>query len=94
MYLELIVGAGLLGAIALAWFGLRVASSLRRLVEMPAGGVTQSIAAGVVAAVLVIAVHGLVDSFLSFTATYIAFGIACGLVSACATLAGPHAHRI
>ena len=45
-----------------------------------------TLSAGVLAAGVAIALHGLVDSFLSFTATYVLIAITLGLVSACETL--------
>jgi hypothetical protein len=41
-----------------------------------------------------IGLHGLVDSFLSFTATYILIAVTLGLTSASLALTGTHAHRI
>jgi len=51
-------------------------------------------AAGVVAAIAAIAIHGLVDSFLSFTATYVLFAIVFGLAVASRDLTASYAHRI
>jgi hypothetical protein len=81
MYIEVLAGGGLVAGMALVWFGwqtiLLVAGLLRRaLVE------EDTTAAGLAAAIVVIACHGLVDSFLSFTATYVLFAIALGLAVA------------
>jgi hypothetical protein len=58
------------------------------------GGADAPVAAGAVAAVMAIALHGLVDSFLSFTATYAAMAITVGLVVACGRMADSHAYRV
>jgi hypothetical protein len=78
MYLDLLAGAGAAGLIAL--LGLVAATGLtlaRRCRAAPVSGVAAA-AAGL-AAWLMVAGHGLVDSFLSFTTTYVTFAIACGL---------------
>jgi hypothetical protein len=53
-----------------------------------------TVAAAVCAAAAAIALHGLVDSFLSFTATYTLIAITLGLAVACGDLNGRHANRI
>jgi hypothetical protein len=50
--------------------------------------------ASLAAATLAIGLHGFVDSFLSFTATYILFAVTLGLTSASLALIRTHAHRI
>jgi hypothetical protein len=50
--------------------------------------------AGVAAASVAIAFHGLVDSFLSFTATYILIAVTLGMASASHAINQAHAHRI
>ncbi len=77
MYIELLVGMGLVGGVVLAWLAGRVAGAVRRCCA--AGGADLGVAAACVA----IAVHGLADSFLSFTGTYIVMAVALGLASAC-----------
>jgi hypothetical protein len=90
LYIELIVGTGIAGLAALCWLvwragGAAVAASVR-------GSATLS---GVVAAAAAVAVHGLVDSFLGFTATYILIALTLGLLASATTGAGErHAHRI
>jgi hypothetical protein len=83
MYLELIVGSGLVGAAALAWLLWRLGgcmtAAVRAVVESPARGA----GLGVVAAAGAVLIHGLVDSFLSFTPTYILIALTLGLVVAC-----------
>jgi O-antigen ligase len=82
MYLEVLVGAGIVGALAFAWlFGaafVQVIASVRsaRNARM------ETAVAGVAAASVAIALHGLVDSFLSFTATYILIAVTLGMASA------------
>ncbi|MEQ1730563.1 MAG: O-antigen ligase family protein, partial [Vicinamibacterales bacterium] len=86
-YIELFVGMGLVGAGVLAWLAVRVAAAVRRCCE--AGGAELGVAAACVA----IAVHGLADSFLSFTGSYIVMAVAVGLASACPQVER-HAHRV
>ena len=52
------------------------------------------IGVGIAAACAAIAIHGLVDSFMSFTGTYILMAVALGLASASARERGRRAHRI
>jgi hypothetical protein len=88
MFVELIAGTGVAGACALAWVGWRVARSALLALRTP------GLAIGVVAACAAIAVHGLVDSFLSFTGTYIPIAAAAGLLFACAQDGEGDAHRV
>ena len=85
-YLEILVGTGVAGFAALLW--LLVAGG-RSTVALIASSSNDSIAlvAATTAACLAIAAHGLVDSFLTFTPTYVVFAIAAGLHYR-------HAHRI
>jgi hypothetical protein len=85
MYLEILVGGGLLAGAALAWLLGRAARSCVVLGRQTAAPIA-TLSAGVLAAGVATALHGLVDSFLSFTATYVLFAITLGLVSACETL--------
>jgi O-antigen ligase len=94
MYVELIVGGGLLSAGALVWLLWRVAALAGRLIRRRGDAVSGALTAGAVAAAAAIALHGLVDSFLSFTATYSLIGISLGLLAACGRLPEAHAHRI
>jgi O-antigen ligase len=87
MYLELLTGTGALGLACAVWIGVRIA-------RRSAGAVRGSPArAGIAAACAAIAVHGLVDSFLGFTGTYIAIAVALGLAASAGRHAG-HAHRV
>ena len=88
MYFEVLAGAGLLGAAAFLWLGtVQARAALDALRSSPLG-------VGIAAASAAIAVHGLVDSFMSFTGTYILMAIALGLASASARERGRRAHRI
>ena len=78
MYLELLTGAGIAGLGALLW--LVVASGLALFAHWHQLPVTQPAAAAVFCGLwLVVAGHGLVDTFLSFTTTYVMFALAAGL---------------
>jgi hypothetical protein len=94
MYLELLIGGGVLAALAVIWFSWRLIALLLHVVRSSIGGADAPVAAGAVAAVMAIALHGLVDSFLSFTATYAAMAITVGLVVACGRMADSHAYRV
>jgi O-Antigen ligase len=77
MYIDLAAGGGIVVFAVFAWF-LRstagcVSSLLRRVTPQDA-----AIGAGIAAAIAVIAIHGLVDSFLTFTPTYVLFAIVLG----------------
>ena len=87
-YIEVLVGMGVLGLSATAWlmfFALR--SGTRSLFNV--SDARLPIAAASFAACAAIALHALVDSFLTFTPTYAVFAIAAGtLFSAHASPAG------
>jgi hypothetical protein len=78
-YLETLAGMGALGMVALVWLIYAAFTSTRDLVARAQGAAVPLVAAAT-AACLAIAVHGLVDSFLTFTPTYVAFAIATGLL--------------
>jgi O-antigen ligase len=78
-YVEVLVSMGAAGAIALGWLMVRAVSSARTIVAR-ADAATLSLTAAALAACLAIAVHALVDSFLTFTPTYVVFAIAAGLL--------------
>jgi O-antigen ligase len=88
MYLEVLAGMGFIGGVALLWLGAISAQGIRRAAR--AGGV----GLGVAAAGVAIAVHGLVDSFIAFTGTYILFALTLGLASAYERDGRRHAHRV
>ena len=89
-YIEVLAGMGVVGALALAWLLIAaVRSGTRALIG--AGDARLPIAAAAFAACAAIAVHALVDSFLTFTPTYTVFAVAGGLLFAPPT---DHAHRL
>jgi hypothetical protein len=94
MYLEMLVGGGIVGGAAFAWLCWAAARQVWTTVRGTGGPVRDTAVASLAAATLAIGLHGLVDSFLSFTATYILIAITLGLTSAALTLSGTHAHRI
>ncbi|MEW6321775.1 MAG: O-antigen ligase family protein [Acidobacteriota bacterium] len=94
-YLEMATGAGIVGVVAAAWFAVALARAVWRLVRgAPASAVP--LAAGLAAAWLSIAGHGLVDAFTSFTPTYVVFGLTLGLTLApgLASAGEDHADRV
>jgi O-antigen ligase len=97
-YLEVLVGMGLLGVAALAWLivaALRSAASMVREIRLKADttdttdttNASMPLAAAALTACAAIAAHGVVDSFLTFTSTYVVFAIAAGMLYR-------HAHRV
>lgn len=93
LYLEVLAGSGLLGAALFGWLCWRAALIARRAARRPARAATTAYGPATAAAIVAIALHGLVDSFLGFTPTYILMAIALGLASGCARLTG-HADRV
>jgi len=89
MYLEMIAGTGLLGGMAFLWLAWRASSRVVTLLRGDA-----AVGAGIAAAAVAIAAHGLVDAFLGFTATYILIAITLGLVVASSSMGEAHAHRV
>jgi hypothetical protein len=85
MYLEMLVGGGIVGGVAFAWLCASAAAAFVRSVRR-AGRQMAAAAAGVAAAGAAIAFHGMVDSFLSFTATYVLIAITLGLAVASAAM--------
>jgi hypothetical protein len=94
MYLETLVGTGVAGAALFAWLCWSVFAMARSSMHRAARTDMAMPAAAIAAACLAIAVHGLSDSFFSFTATYVLFAIVAGSAVACDRLASCHAHRI
>jgi hypothetical protein len=94
MYLEILVGAGIVGGAAFAWLCRAIAGELAAALRASSGAGLEPAAAAIAAAVVAIALHGLVDSFLSFTATYTLFAVTLALLSALLALHRTHAHRI
>ena len=94
MYLELLVGAGLVGALPLAWLLWRLALALVRAWPRVTPE-AWSVYVGLGAAVAAVLAHGLLDSFLTFTPTYLLIWISFGLAFAVAGPAGgPGADRV
>jgi hypothetical protein len=86
-YLEMLAGGGLLVAAAFAWLLWRCAGCAAALVRAAGTGAGAG-ASGVAAAMVAIAVHASVDSFLSFTPTYVLFALTLGCAVASARDAG------
>ena len=78
MYLEVMTGAGSIGLLALLWLLASTGWTLWRRLKA-AHGAHHIAAAAVFATLLVVAGHGLVDSFLSFSTTYVMFALAAGV---------------
>jgi hypothetical protein len=85
-YLEVLVGMGVAGAAALIWLIAAAVRSAAAVIARAAAGSMEFVAAAT-AACVAIAAHGVVDSFLTFTSTYVVFAIAAGLLYR-------HAHRV
>lgn len=76
-YIEVLVGMGAIGMVALLWLIVAAWRSARAI--FTASEAVLPLVAASVAACLAVAAHALVDSFLTFTPTYVAFAIAAGL---------------
>ena len=87
MFFEVLAGGGLLGGAAFAWLLWRSAAVLKRAVRAASGPWMPLVVSGVAAACAAIVLHGLFDSFLSFTATYVLFAVTLGLATSCSALA-------
>ncbi len=77
-YLEVLTGTGAVGFAAFAWLLWRAQRTIRRTragLAEPA----RSLYAGVAAAAFAIALHGVVDSFLTLTPTYLLMALTIGL---------------
>jgi hypothetical protein len=94
MYLEILTGGGLLAGGAFLWLLWRAGGSFLRGVRTSVPD--NSAAIGIAAAGFAIALHGCVDSFVSFAPTYILFSLTLGLAVACARgrETWPDAHRV
>ncbi len=96
MYVEMVAGGGLLGGAAFAWL-MWVAACCFRGASHAAWRSSGAAPLGIAAAGVAIGVHGLVDSFLGFTPTYILLAMTVGLAAAtCRPGSEPdaHAHRV
>ena len=85
-YLEILVGMGVVGLVPLLWLLVAGARSTLALISRSSADSVPFVAA-TTAACLTIAAHGVVDSFLTFTSTYVVFALAAGLHYR-------HAHRV
>jgi O-antigen ligase len=85
-YLEVLVGSGVIGLGALLWLLIAAARSTLAMVSA-AGAGSIAVVGATTAAGLAIVAHGMVDSFLAFTSTYVVFALAAGLHYG-------HAHRV
>jgi hypothetical protein len=94
MYLEVLAGGGLLAGAAFAWLCWRALNLFLGSLRRGADRQTATVAAAVASAGAAIALHGVVDSFFSFTATYVLFAITLGLASASDAMTMRHADRV
>jgi hypothetical protein len=94
MYLEILVGGGLVGALAFLWLCWRIAERFAHPVLRPVDPGIATLSAAVLAAGSAIALHGLVDSFLGFTGTYTLMAIVVGLAVAGDALNEADANRV
>jgi L-serine deaminase len=83
MYIEMFAGTGLVGGVIFLWFCRHAARCFIGVARHAAQRGREMLGAGVAAAGAAIALHGLVDSFLSFTATYILFAVTLALGVTC-----------
>ena len=83
MYLELASGGGVVVFAAFLWL-------MRAAARVAAAVGTAAIGAGLAAAMVTIALHGVVDSFLSFAPTYILFALTLGAATALTLDNGAH----
>ena len=94
MYLEWLTGAGLVGMFVFGWLLWR-AEYLMRLTRAWLPHSASSLYAGVAAAGVAVLVHGALDSFLTFTPTYVAITLMLGLAAAPSTWTEVHrAYRV
>jgi hypothetical protein len=82
MYLEVLVGGGLVGGLAFAWLCWAAAKRLVGAARRAAGPQMAAAGPAVLAAGAAVAVHGMTDSFLGFTGTYVLIAIVIGLAVA------------
>ena len=106
MYLEVLVGGGIVAFAVFAVFAIRALALFANGIGRGAGPgtgpgtgplqTTRPLAIGITAAGLAIALHALVDSFLSFAPTYILFALTLGFAAAVArgVETSADAHRV
>ena len=81
MYIEFFVNTGLIGGILFIWLLVKLVTPLKRSWLTASSHLGPLV--GVMAAVLVILVHGLFDYFLEFTPTYLMIAATFGLAAGC-----------
>lgn len=79
LYLEVLTGTGVAGLLTLLWLIAAIAGRAWRAWRTDPQG---ALGAALLASGITIAGHGLVDSFLAFTSTYVVFALAAGLAAA------------
>jgi hypothetical protein len=80
-YLEVLTGTGVLGLAAFLWLAWRILGACRDVGRRAAAG-AWALHAGVAAALVAVALHGLLDSFLTLTPTYLTMSLVVGLAIA------------
>ena len=85
VYLEVLAGTGIVGLAAVAWLVMAIGAAVWQQWRAVSAE-TLPLFAAAAAAIAAIAVHGLVDSFLAFTSTYVVFAIAIGVMFSPAVL--------
>ena len=94
MYIEMVVGSGLIGGLAFAWLLWRAAGHFASGLRL-ARDQQLTAALGIAAAGLAIGLHGVVDSFLGFTPTYVLIAVTLGFAVACSRMeTQPDANRV
>jgi O-antigen ligase len=81
MYLEFLVGGGVVGGLAFLWTIVSVAGATRPAASGP-GDARQWALVGAAAALITFALHGLVDCFILFTPIYVVTALTIGLITA------------
>ena len=81
MYLEVIAGTGLVGGLAFAWLIWRAAGCVASNLRLAADR-SSTVGLGIAAAGIGIGLHGVFDSFLSFTPTYVLIALTLGMAVA------------
>jgi hypothetical protein len=82
MYIEMMAGGGLVGGLAFLWLMWRAAGLVVAAIRPGETASFDDTSAGVAAAGIAVLIHGTVDSFLSFTPTYVLISIALGFAVA------------
>ena len=95
MYLEVLAGAGIIGLGTFLWLLTSTGRLLWQRVQRASASAHMGATVAFIAWV-VVAGHGLVDSFLSFTTTYVMFAVAAGVATSTGftTAMDSNAHRV